>query len=80
MEINGTPVTGTMFAFDGCHKIYVCESDEEAQQARDLGYELRPIKELKRVFSSSCNLRFISNWKSDKEYVRQFERAKFATV
>jgi hypothetical protein len=80
MKINGMPVMGLMFAFDGCHKIYVCESDEEAQQARDMGYELHPIKELERVFSSSCNLRFISNLKLDKHYVRQFQRARFATL
>ena len=26
-------------AFDGCHKIYICESDEDLKEAKEYGYK-----------------------------------------
>ena len=77
MKINGQKVEGVEFAFDTCHKIYVCETKADRKAAEDIGYEIHPIKSIKSVFDKSCPLRFISNWGLTKDYVRQSEDAAF---
>ena len=78
MRINGQEVKGLKVAFEGCHKIYVCETPEDVKEAKRLGYKLCPMEDIKYVFDISCPLRFISNWALDKHYVRQMEDAVFA--
>ncbi len=77
MIINKKETNAKEFAYDGCHKIYLIEDEEDKRDALDYGYEIRPIKELKKTFECSCPLRFIHNWKLNKTYVAQFERAIF---
>ena len=77
MKINGQKVEGVEFAFDTCHKIYVCETKDDSAAAEEIGYEIHPIKSIKFVFDSSCPLRFISNWSLTKNYVGQSEHAVF---
>jgi hypothetical protein len=78
MRINGQKVKGLKVAFDGCHKIYVCETPEDVKETKRLGYKLCPMEDIKYVFDISCPLRFISNWELDKDYVRQFEQMENA--
>ena len=47
------------FAYDGCHKIYVCENIQDVYTMLALGYDLYPIEELKTAWQNSCPLRFI---------------------
>lgn len=61
------------FAFDGCHKIYLIESDGDEVEALTNDYIIMPIKLLAVTFDRSCGLRFIHNWKLDKTYINQFE-------
>ena len=61
------------FAFDGCHKIYLIESDEDEEEAIKNDYIIMPIKLLAATFDRSCGLRFIHSWKLDKTYIKQFE-------
>lgn len=77
MKVNGTEIRGRRFAFDGCHKIYICECRNDEDDAMDTGYDLYPIEQLEDKFEGSCGLRFISNWKLDKQFVPQFEDAVF---
>ena len=81
MRINGQQVTAKRFAFDGCHKIYLLENDAEEANARELGYNIHPINELRQAYEGSCSLRFISNWPLIDDnfvsYVGQFEDANF---
>jgi hypothetical protein len=77
MKINGQEVVGDKFAYDGCHKIYVIESIRDREEAKDSGYDIIPISELKKKYNKSCGLQFISNWSLSKSYVRQFEDAEF---
>lgn len=77
MKINGKEVTGTAFAFDHCHKVYVCANEEEERDAERSGYTIYPIEEITEAWEGSCPLRFISCWSLDKDYVRQFEDAVF---
>lgn len=77
MKINGREVKGKLFAFDGCHKIYIIEDEDDYKKAKDLGYIIKDIKLLKDVYNDSCELRFISNWKLTDYYVKQFEEAVF---
>ena len=73
MKINGQLTDAKHFAFDGCHKIYLIESEPDAAEARHSGYDIRPIEELESAYESSCGLRFISNWQLDKSFVGQFQ-------
>ena len=50
------------FAWDGCHKIYLITTQDEAAQAHGYGYDLLDISEIKRVYEESCPLKFIDFW------------------
>ena len=58
--------TYSRFAYDGCHKIYIIESDEQEQRAREYNYQILPIEELEDKFYNSCELRFINFWDLSK--------------
>ena len=30
-------------AYDGCHKIYICEDDEDLKEAKEIGYQIHNI-------------------------------------
>ena len=77
VTINGNKTKAKFFAFDGCHKIYLLESDEDITDASSSsGYKVYPIKGLKKAWADSCGLRFINTWKL-KRVVAQFEEAVF---
>jgi len=73
MIINGQTVNGDKFAYDNCHKIYIIEDQTDIEEAKEIGYDVYPIENLKEIYEHSCELRFISNWKLTKNYVTQFE-------
>jgi hypothetical protein len=77
LKINDVEITAKNFAWDGCHKIYLINSDKERSEAESSGYTLFPINELPEVFDVSCGLRFINNWDLTGHVVRQFEDADF---
>lgn len=74
MTINGNNTKAKFFAFDGCHKIYLLESDKDITDASGSGYKVLPIKGLKKAWDDSCGLRFIHTW-GLKSVVEQFEEA-----
>jgi len=80
VSVNGIPVTGQTFAYDGCHKIYVCESPSDEAEASAGGYSILPIEQLEETYRDSCGLEFISNWSLTKSFVGQFKEARFAPV
>ena len=73
MIIKGKETKAELFAYDGCHKIYLIESEHDRNHAEELKYDLYPINELLTVWNESCELRFIRNWQLDKVYISQFE-------
>ena len=85
MKINGQLVIGNKFAYDRCHKIYICEDEDDIKMAKEYGYDIYDIKDIKLIAKEfpiarieiSCPLRFINNWKLDKCYAEQFEIPKF---
>ena len=77
MKINDIKIIGDRFAYDGCHKIYIIETDKNLEEAINYGYNIYDISEIKEKYNESCGLRFIQNWDLNKYYVRQFENAKF---
>ena len=78
MKINNKKViTNGKFAYDGCHKIYILEDDEDEKKAIEYGYGILHLKDLEWIWGISCGLRFINNWKLDKTYVAQCEEAEF---
>ena len=81
MKVNGRFLTSCgCFAYDGCHKIYVCETKKEAMKMLDMGYELRPIENLERVYKESCPLKFISSADLTFDYCPQCRKARFTYV
>lgn len=80
MKINGKQVIGNKFAYDGCHKIYILEDKEDIEDIKNKGYnenDIFDIKDIEKIYNSSCSLRFIYNWKLTKTYVSQCENARF---
>ena len=77
MKVNGVEIKGDLIAYDGCHKIYIIEDEEDEKQAEKAGYLIGPIKDLQKVYEYSCELRFISNWKLTTFYAPQYEVALF---
>ena len=77
MIINNKNTEAEEFAYDGCHKIYLIEDEEDRKDALCTGYDLYPVSVLKEKFNTSCPLRFINNWKCSKQFVNQFEDAVF---
>ena len=77
MVINGNKTDAISFAYDGCHKIYLCESGMDVAEASNAGYDILPIEMLEEIYEGSCGLKFISNWKLNKRFVPQFEEAIF---
>lgn len=47
------------FAWDGCHKIYLCQNMGDIQEMLAYGYDIYPIEQLRTVWKNSCPLRFI---------------------
>ena len=77
VKINGKVVKHNgYFAYDGCHKIYILEDNEDVENAKNYGYTIYPIVELKEAYKNSCPLRFIDSWKDFTTYVAQFKRAR----
>ena len=72
-EINGIEIIGNKFAYDNCHKIYIIEDEQDEQEAKECGYNIYPIEDIKSAYDNSCSLKLISNWKLTKRYVKQFE-------
>lgn len=77
MKINNIDIIGNKVAYDDCHKIYIIEDEEDLQEAKKIGYSIYDIKDIVDIYENSCPLVFISNWKLNKHYVKQFESAKF---
>lgn len=77
MLINGKLVTGNSYAYEGCHKIYICENQADEEMMKSYGYDIYPLSTIEETWEKSCPLRFISNANLDKSYVEQFEYAEF---
>lgn len=70
-RIDGDKYLG--FVFDGCHKIYLIESDSDWNQCDAYSREeMRPMDELPGVWRNTCPLRFIDTYGSLKTIVPQF--------
>ena len=71
LKVNGVDVSHCKgFAYDGCHKIYLVETDADIQEATRLGYmPLHTMDELEKTFVESCPLRFIHWWDLNKPSV-----------
>lgn len=77
-EINNYDISNiNEFAYDGCHKIYLIEDEEDKKQAIETEYMIMKIEDLPRIWAESCSLRFINNWELTRQYVGQFEKAEF---
>lgn len=61
MKINNVEVIGDKFAYDGCHKIYLIEDQEDEQKSHECGYKILDISQLMKTYEYSCELRFIRN-------------------
>lgn len=55
-------VKADMFAYDGCHKIYLITNMHDEDESHDYGYELWGVENLPAIWDATCPLRFISFW------------------
>jgi hypothetical protein len=83
MKVNSKQIEGNTFFFDGCHKIYIIEDKQDIKDFEKKGWskeDIYPIEELEETYYNTCSLRFISNCKLDKNYVKQCEKAIFTNI
>lgn len=66
--------TNGLYAFEGCHKIYILEDTNDLKEAEKMNYEVFPISTLLETYKNACPLKFISNWRLDKNYIKQNEK------
>ena len=83
LQINDKYVDGKTFVYDGCHKIYVIQGEEDRLLAQEYGYikeytednngnnKEYPISEIEEYYLKSCPLRFIQYFKSLNNIVEQ---------
>ena len=76
MKINSIEITSKEFAYDGCHKIYLIETEANKEEAISCEYKILPIEKLKDTYFNSCGLEFINTW-ALKTIVGQSQRAIF---
>ena len=73
-----------LFVFDNCHKFYIVEDIDDIENVKKTWGEdtiFYNIDELPSMWKNSCPLRFITNWKLDRQqYVRQCHLAQFEFV
>ena len=74
--INGKEITAKLFAFDGCHKIYLLD-ESQYDEFKALGYRIYVIDGLPTVWTDTCPLRFIDSGDLSESIVAQFEPATF---
>lgn len=61
--INGEIVEASHFAWDGCHKIYLINTNADRSLMDSYGWsnsDYFPIEKLPQAWEDSCSLRFIS--------------------
>ena len=83
--LNEHIITGdsTRFVWDGCHKIYLVETEQDVLDVKELCGEdeiLYPLEDLPRIWRQSCPLKFISNFSLTKQFVHQFNEATFTFI
>lgn len=54
-------IEGVGVAWDGCHKIYVCETKSDVDDMTKLGYKMYDMDRLEPIWDKSCPLRFINS-------------------
>lgn len=54
------------FAYEGCHKIYLIENEEQLEEAKKYLYNIFSIDSLLEIYEDSCPWRFINFWDSNK--------------
>ena len=53
MKINGIETKAKEFAYDGCHKIYLLEDEQDKQETMKIGYRILPIEKLEETYDNS---------------------------
>jgi hypothetical protein len=74
VKINGYDVRKALgYVYDGCHKFYIIEDEADKKEALDSwGAPVAPLTDdMFHLFLKSCPLRFVSNWKLDKDIIPQ---------
>ena len=62
MKINNIEIKAKKFAFDGCHKIYILDSERQTKAAIKCGLDIKNIEGIIDTYNTSCQLRFVRFW------------------
>lgn len=58
--VDAREVQAESVAYDGCHKIYLIQTQADLDLLTDLGYAIHPLDRLQDIWDISCPLRFVS--------------------
>lgn len=65
-KIAAIEASGLLLAYDGCHKIYFIDPNDEERRKDAARYEpFLPAAELRALIAKSCGLVFVSRWGLD---------------
>lgn len=67
-------IEGKAVAYDGCHKIYIIQKQDEIEEAKNCDYTIYPMEKLEDLYEQSCSLKFVSSWDLEKKYICQGEK------
>lgn len=66
MKISNHKIKATHYFFDGCHKIYLIEDEQDKQNFLNMGWtelDIYPINTIIDIYECSCPLKFIQTCK-----------------
>jgi hypothetical protein len=66
MKISNRRIKATHYFFDGCHKIYLIEDDQDKQNFFNMGWtelDIYPINTIIDTYECACPLKFIQTCK-----------------
>lgn len=61
-KITAIEASNHRIAYDGCHKIYLLNTEDDLTEAGEYGYTTRPANQIRRTITESCGLVFVQPW------------------
>jgi hypothetical protein len=67
-KVEAIEASDLRLAFDGCHKIYLIQSQAEADDAEQYGYGIYDAAMIRTLIASSCFLVYVHAWDIDGNF------------
>jgi hypothetical protein len=82
MKISNHKIKATHYFYDGCHKIYLIEDDQDKQNFFNMGWtelDIYPINTIIDTYECACPLKFIQTCKLETIVPQCIKQVTFTT-